>query len=69
MSGCTSSNRCTASNPSRDRDHPKALAGEADRQRLDKARLVFDDENDRLRRHESPVGTRIANTEPSPSLD
>ena len=33
------------------------------------AEWVYDDENDRLSRHESPVGIRIVNTEPSPSLE
>ena len=49
MSGCTSSKRCTASNPSVTATDPEALAGEPDGERLDEAGLVLDDEDNRLR--------------------
>ena len=51
------------------RNDAKALAGQPDRQRFDEARLVFDHEHDRLSSHDSPAGSRIVNTEPSPSRE
>ena len=50
-------------------DDTKPLSGQPDRQSLDEAGLVLDDEDDGLRRHAGPSGRRIVKTEPSPSCD
>ena len=81
-SGRTMSKRSSASNPSRGDLDREALAAQADRQRLDEARLVLDDEHRRdVTAHWLDgllggvgidgwrSGMRRTNVEPSPSCD